>query len=99
MFGKMRSDPTLSFRSLCGQEPQATSKKKKAALVRAVALAARSSAEDMEDDGSDGSVSGEDSDGVDVVATPTGKRETRGRKTETSTATTKSPMKLGKQIL
>ena len=99
MFGLMRCDRALSFRDLCGEEPQATSKKKKAALVRAVALAARTSGGDggeMEDEDSEGSVSEDDSEGVDVVATPTGVRATRSTRMG---APAESPANLGKQTL
>ncbi len=53
MFGPMRADRALCFRTLCGEEPRASSKKKKAAIVRAAALAAKSrAAHSMDSEGS-----------------------------------------------
>lgn len=69
MFGLMRADRALSFRALCGEEPKASSKKKKAAIVRAAALAARSRAARGED-----SESGDESEWEEgLVEPPPGK--------------------------
>ena len=76
-FGKMRSDPALCFKALCGEEPPSMRKKNKSKAANATAGKVGGASVKGED--SEGSESGEDEDsdgegesGPSTPATPSG---------------------------